>query len=312
MTTAAHLGPLGWLIVATGRFAPTRRLALKMMLWMRAADRLPRFVVGTVNGRRIRLDLDEPVDAKLYVFGAFDARGLKLMARIMRAIQCRTALDIGANIGNHTAFFCDWASRVIAFEPNPPIFRRLTGLVADNRLSNVTPVGMGLSDAESELNFYTVQGAAGMSSLEAGGGGVFAGKVAVTRGDTYLREKQIVDVDFMKIDVEGHEREVLIGLQETITTRRPVILAEYGETSIRKFASAEDLYFLLPGYQIYGTRESLSSRLFKTALSLEAFQFDKPYSHILCAPNDRLEALAKVLRFPDGGARRAHEGVVTT
>jgi FkbM family methyltransferase len=301
MAIAEHFGTIGRLITAAGRFAPTRRLALKTMVRLRAAEKLPRFADGHVNGRRIMLDLNEAVDAKLYVFGAFDLRGLKLMALVMKAIKCRTALDVGANIGNHTAFFCDWARQVLAFEPNPPIFNRLVKLIAENHLDNVTPYGLGLSDIEGELDFYTTPGAAGMSSLEASPQSVRAGTVPVRRGDDILRENRIANVDFIKIDVEGHEREVLTGLKDTITDNRPVIVAEFSEASIRKFSLPEKLYFLLPGYRIYGTYEDLRSRLFKTALSLQEFRFRQPYSHIVCIPDERQTALQGVLQFPSSG-----------
>jgi hypothetical protein len=65
MARDAHPGTIGRLITAAGRFAPTRRLALKTMVRLRAAQKIPRFTDGRVNGRRIRLDLNEPVDAKL-------------------------------------------------------------------------------------------------------------------------------------------------------------------------------------------------------------------------------------------------------
>jgi FkbM family methyltransferase len=298
MVRDAHPDTIGRLITAAGRFAPTRRLALKTMVRLRAAQKIPRFADGRVNGRLIRLDLNEPVDAKLYVFGAFDLRGLKLMALIMKAIRCRTALDIGANIGNHTAFFCDWARRVIAFEPNPPIFNRLLSLIGENGLANVKAFGLGLSDTTADADFYTTPGAAGMSSMEAGPASVLAGKVPVRRGDDILRENHVADVDFIKVDVEGHEREVLTGLTETIANCRPIIVAEFGEVSIRKFGVPEELYFLLPGYRVYGTYEDLTSRLFKTALSLQEFRFERPYSHIVCIPGERQSTLQAVLRFP--------------
>jgi FkbM family methyltransferase len=298
LVMAAAPAGMARLIAASGRFAPTRRLALKSMVWLRATDRLPRYLMAEVNGRRIALDLDEPVDAKLFVFGAFDRRGLRLMALVMKAIKCRTALDVGANIGNHTAFFCDWARRVIAFEPNPPIYRRLSRLIEENGLHNVAAFSIGLSDQDAELNFYTTPGAAGMSSLEGASGGICVGAVPVARGDAVMRQNNVTDVDFVKIDVEGHEREVLSGLQETIAANQPVIVAEYAETSIRKFAKPDNLHALLPGYQIYGTRENLLSRLFKTALSLERFRFDKSYSHIVCVPSARRAILSQVLRFP--------------
>jgi FkbM family methyltransferase len=287
------------LIRSAGRFAPTRRPAFKAMLGLRRAEWLPRCVAGEVNGRHLMLDLDEPVDAKLFVFGAFDLRGLKLMRRVVQASGGRTILDIGANIGNHTAFFCDWAGEVVAFEPNPPVHARLRELVSVNRLDNVRTVACGLSDRNGEVDFYVSPGAAGLSSMEPQPGSVHAGRVPVRRGDDVVAELGLTGIDFIKIDVEGHEWEVISGLAKTIATDRPFLVAEFGESSIRKFASRESLARMLPGYRIYGTGESIVSHLFKTALSAQSFVFGRDYSHILCVPEERLEALGAVLRLPN-------------
>jgi FkbM family methyltransferase len=287
------------MIRRAGRFSPTRRPALKAMLRLRRADLLPRTVEGEVNGRYVVLDLDEPVDAKLFVFGAFDLRGLKLMRRVISASLGRTILDVGANIGNHTAFFCDWAGEVVAFEPNPPVHARLLDLVTVNRLDNVRALAFGLSDRNGTLDFFVNPGAAGLSSMDPQQGSVHAGQVPVRRGDDVVAELGLTGIDFVKIDVEGHEWEVMSGLAGTIARDRPFIVAEFGESSIRKFASREALSRMLPGYRIYGTGETLVSHLFKTALSAQTFVFGQDYSHILCVPEERVTALGHVLRLPD-------------
>src|SRR3569833_96934 len=131
-----------WLagLTAVGGLRPFHRVARKAIVSLRASDMIPRHATGSINGRKVRLDLNEMVDQKIALFGAFDARGLGLIKRVMQAINCRTVVDVGANIGNHTAFFSDWASRVIAIEPNPPVFQRLAQFIDENHLSNVTPL----------------------------------------------------------------------------------------------------------------------------------------------------------------------------
>ncbi len=292
-------GLIAALIRRAGRFAPTRRPALMAMLRLRRTDLLPRLVDGQVNGRHLTLDLDEPVDAKLFVFGAFDLRGLKLMRRVVAATGGRTILDIGANIGNHTAFFCDWAGEVVAFEPNPPVHARLLAFVTANRLDNVRVLACGLSDRNGEVDFFVSPGAAGLSSMDPQPGSVHAGRVPVRRGDDLVAELGLGGIDFIKIDVEGHEWEVISGLAVTIARERPFIVAEFGDGSIRKFGSSEAMARMLPGYRIYGTGEAMVSHLFKTALSAQTFVFGQDYSHILCVPEEKRDRLKAVLRLPD-------------
>lgn len=271
-------------IIAAAKFRPFHKPARKALMFLRSADLVPRYFEGYVNRRKILLDMNEMVDQKVALFGAFDARGLGLIKRVMKAINCRTAVDVGANIGNHTAFFSDWADWVVAVEPNPPVFARLKCFVDENSLSNVTPIQVGLSDSSGKLRLYTMRDRSHLATLEPDVEDAEPVDVLIERGDDLLARLDATEVDFIKIDVEGHEWEVLTGLAQTIAVQRPVLIVEFVERSIAKFGSFDALAAALPGYAIYGTRTSVFSRLFKTALSLEQFRFGKSYSHILCVP----------------------------
>jgi FkbM family methyltransferase len=260
----------------------------------------------------VRLDLNEMVDQKIALFGAFDSRGLGLIKRVMKAINCRTAIDVGANIGNHTAFFSDWARRVVAIEPNPPVFERLTQFIDENHLSNVTPVQVALSDRDGELVLHALRDRSHLATLEVEPGDVDTEPVTVPieRGDELLARLNATEIDFIKIDVEGHEREVLAGLAGTIATWRPVLTIELVAKTIEKYGSSAALGAAMPGYALYGTRTSLFSRLFKTALSLEPFEFGKIYTHVLCVPEEHAAALSWLtggVGAPLAEARRAGE-----
>lgn len=289
-------GLLGAAIAWAGRFRPTERLAMKALVAGRAGRILPKFVRGKVNGKSLVLDLDEMIDAKIFVRGAFDPRGLGLMCRIMKALNCRTALDIGANIGNHSAFFSDWARIVYAFEPNPPVFARLQAMVTSNGITNVIPMNCGLSSDSGELTFYVHPGQAHLATLEKRDGSTEAGQVLVRVGDQVVSKLGIRDIDFVKIDVEGHEYEALHGLRQTLARERPVLVMEFEAVSIRKFGTIEGLQSVLPHYRFFGTtRRSLSSRLLKSGLSVEPFIFGKSYSHALCMPQEKVGQLAGAL-----------------
>jgi hypothetical protein len=64
VSDAAPLGGFGEILMAAGRFWPTRRLARAALRITRKRDMIPKFVATPLNGRRIALDLDENVDTK--------------------------------------------------------------------------------------------------------------------------------------------------------------------------------------------------------------------------------------------------------
>jgi FkbM family methyltransferase len=255
---------------------------------------IPKIVTSRLNGRPILLDLDEAVDVKIFLFGAYDERGLRLIKRVMRALNCRTAIDVGANIGNHTAHFCDWAQRVYSFEPNPLIFARLKSFATGNRLANVMLFQCGLSNQDGVLPYYNFPGRAALTRFEPGPGFVLGGDVVVRRGDSVVQEKGITNIDVVKIDAEEHEYEILTGFQAMLARDKPVLFMEFRGNSISKFGSPQGLSALLEGYRIFGTGPGLMSRVFKTALRIEPFVMGKYYSHLVCVPETRIGELRKI------------------
>ena len=138
-----------------------------------------------------------------------------------------SVIDIGANIGNHGLFAAAFlsAARVIPFEPNPKALKLLlanisaNGLVAKYDLSHL---GKGLGAAPSAGFGMEARdrnlGAAKMLPDE--------GDIEITTGDLALEGDQ---PDFIKIDVEGMEIDVLSGLTETISRTRPNLCVEVND-----------------------------------------------------------------------------------
>ena len=71
------------------------------------------------------------VSNKILLDGIYEGRELNALDQLVFCHLPRdsVALDIGANIGNHTAYFARYFSRVIAFEPNPMVFAVLSANV---------------------------------------------------------------------------------------------------------------------------------------------------------------------------------------
>ena len=170
-------------------------------------------------------------------------------------------LDIGANLGSYTVPVAKAHPhlKVLSFEPQRIIYLQLCANLFLNRLDNVLPYQYALSDAEWQENLETPDYATEHNI------GAFSVDPAVREKDyevqthgavepisaTLLDKFMLNDIRLIKIDVEGHELEVLRGAHHTlIENNYPPIIFEswtwkFQEKRIELFNYLKDL-----GYEI--------------------------------------------------------------
>lgn len=186
--------------------------------------------------------------------GRFEGKDLEILRRFLTDTlnidTSAAALDIGANIGNHALFFADIFARVIAFEPNPRTFKLLEFNCYD---SDVVPLNLGLSSADGALDFLVLPSNVGGSCIVTDTNDEVPrehlSKIQVRRLDA-LSEVAALEIALIKIDVEGHELDVLRGASETLTRARPVIVFEQlkreihdGTSDVIEFLRGRDYKF---------------------------------------------------------------------
>jgi len=131
---------------------------------------------------------------------------LKLIKHL--ADRSKIALDVGANLGLYTYFLARACRHVYAFEPNPNPLRALRS-VADK---NVTVLAMALSDKSGEAELMIPRGRRGWSNNGAAIARHFPGRsIAVKVPSRRIDDLGLAGIGLIKIDVEGHEKEVLMG-----------------------------------------------------------------------------------------------------
>ena len=124
-------------------------------------------------------------------------------------------MDVGANIGMFTIDIAHANPNCIiySFEPNPDVFSRLTKNVNLNKLENVKCYNIGFSDKVSDGylddSISTVLGRVSVDVSSAD-----KKKVVLSTLDSFILQNEIVNIDLLKIDVEGFEYLVLRGLKD--------------------------------------------------------------------------------------------------
>jgi FkbM family methyltransferase len=136
-----------------------------------------------------------------------------------------TFVDVGAYSGIYTLLAClaNPELHAIAFEPNPMKLPQLRANVAANGLEDrVTIIEKALAAASGTAQL-SIPSDDSTASLAQGRPGDRRVDVALTTGDQALAG---LPVNLIKIDVEGSEAEVLLGMREVLRTHHPAIIAE--------------------------------------------------------------------------------------
>ena len=214
-------------------------------------------------------------------------------------------IDIGAHAGRHTLQFLDIIGTegfVWAFEPLPPFAEALERDLAG--LKRVKIIQMALSDSERVSCFKYVENYPGESGLQErnynyDGAIIRDIEVRVSSLDIYFADNE-KNVDFVKIDVEGGEIDILRGATQFFKKNRPIVSIEYGRPSYQPYGNTSDTLFISAS-----THDYLISDLFGNIIeNIDDWRVicDTAYWDYFLVPVERRTEWADVfgmIKFPD-------------
>jgi FkbM family methyltransferase len=187
----------------------------------------------------------DPISSETMVFGRFEKDLLDQtfdhLKRFSEIFTASVAVDVGANIGNHSIFFAERFKSVFAIEASPKTFKLLSFNIEQSELPNITALNVALGERHDSLLFSehrTSVGRSGIISQDNKYSKTLAeqdGKqfiVQVERGDEVIAANTDEPVSLIKIDVEGFETSVIRGLKGTIVRYKPMILLEQLATEV--------------------------------------------------------------------------------
>lgn len=124
----------------------------------------------------------------------------------------KVAIDIGANIGLFTAYLATFPSTSVhSFEPVPQTFSRLETNIKNNSLKDKAILNrLAVGDTQGSIKFAISNDSPATNKVSTSESDHDI-EVTVTTLDQYCEDNHIDYVDFLKIDVEGMETQVLRG-----------------------------------------------------------------------------------------------------
>ena len=171
-------------------------------------------------------------------------------------------IDVGANIGKVSKLVLENTNNlnVVCYEPHKEIYQKLSENLKNEKRCKIFQYAVG-SRIEDKVLFDWKEYGTGFASFYKDSikqvllptyGKIsldYEDSVKVITLDSINYEKKI---EFIKIDVEGNELEVLKGARDSIKNHEPkYILLEFNEANVHSRVFMKDLINLLDGYSLY-------------------------------------------------------------
>ena len=158
--------------------------------------------------QRFKYPLEIEVFITFYIFGLKQYN----IKNIFEVKNDAVVFDIGAFKGDTAYFFskkCSNKARIYAFEPDENNYKILLKIKDKYKLNNVIASNILFSNLETEINFL---------SMDLNRPAI---KMKSTTIDKFVEENNIEKIDYIKMDVEGAEKNILEGAIKTIKKFKP-------------------------------------------------------------------------------------------
>lgn len=220
--------------------------------WQKFFERLYSFsLVGMNIGRAAKVEDDGELRVIQYICNTEHTDNL-------------VVFDVGANIGSYTkALEGQFKERatIYSFEPSQKTFQTLSkNINSDSKYAdNIKLYNLGLGNAEGKITLFSDADNSGLASVykrrldHSGISMNQSESVMITTLDNFCAKNNIKTIDFLKMDVEGHELSVLDGAKKLLDADAiKYIQFEFGGNNIDSRTFFQDFYYLLsPKFNLF-------------------------------------------------------------
>ncbi|MDC0353598.1 FkbM family methyltransferase [Candidatus Pelagibacter sp.] len=221
----------------------------------------------TVKNTQMFLDFLDPIDREMILYQEFEVLEFNFLIKQINENKINYFLDVGANCGYYSINISKKKSgiNVLAFEPNEEAYFKFSKTLEKNPYlsKKIDLKKFGLSNKDSRL---LMQSKIKFGYSQTGGSSVI-NKNKIDNGSTFFADFKIGDENIeitnqkiaIKIDVEGHEFNVLQGIKKILQKNKCIILIEIFDInfeSVNNFLSSF-------GYKLFYDLKKRSNYFYK-------------------------------------------------
>lgn len=255
-------------------------------------------IVATKDGRRIKADLSTGMHTFVYFLGDYEP-ALTALTRLL-VKEGDVCLDVGANFGWYTTLFRKLVGEggsVHSFEPVPSSLEELRiNFNLAGSPQNIYINDFALTDRQGTATINMFPGlTTGHASLSQQGRSDARQFTCITNTlDSYLSERNMTDVDFVKVDIEGAELSFLNGAASLFRQKQPpILLMEMALNTTRNFGYfPNDLISFIRAYADYSFY--VIDEIHTSLIPIERFDPNEPGANVLCIPSSHPSALDRL------------------
>lgn len=189
------------------------------------------------------LDNKSIIDENIIKYGFWEKESTYCVNKLINKNDI--VFDIGANIGYFSIIFSNLvgkSGKVYAFEPAQKYFKRLKLNIIENQLGNINLFNFGISDHEKYADIMIDNSTATLHP-QISNQILQCEKIKLTRLTTFIKENNISQIHFIKIDIDGHEPYILDDIFSVIDRFNCIVLFEINHLSYFKAnVPAWDIY----------------------------------------------------------------------
>jgi FkbM family methyltransferase len=198
-------------------------------------------MVGYDSDLNILINRQDHIGKTIFYHGYYEGREIRIVKKLLRADDI--ILDIGANIGSWTLIFGKLApaGKVYAFEPSNTFIQLQKNLSLNPRLTRIDTfnIALGNENGFGEIDqTYGETSNDGMKRMVTPPLLTSMANIPMTTLDAWSSKHALHKLDWIKIDTEGMEYQIILGGKQVISRFKPKILLEVNEALLNFYGNS--------------------------------------------------------------------------